>query len=124
MSLLNYGHGVVKNQNACFTVRNTFNFRFIKSFISQKFLWVGLIDIDHEGRYVWIDGVNGTAENINWNAGEPNNHVRPDSNNKDDEDCGMIWEGRYEIQMNDYYCTDDNYFYKCYGLCEKPLNKY
>ena len=83
-------------------------FRFIKSYIEETHLRVGLSDIGHEGQFVWLDGVKGTADNIRWRVGEPNN--------QGNKDCYMIWRGRNVVLINDYLCSGGDLYQ---GLCEK-----
>ncbi|CAM4596076.1 unnamed protein product, partial [Lepidochelys kempii] len=64
-----------------------------KGFIFQHF-WMGLIYLNSDEGYTWIDGSPVIYEN--WNEEEP-------SNDKGIEHCGMF-EGSPTMQWNDLYC--------------------
>ncbi|CAM5112433.1 unnamed protein product, partial [Natator depressus] len=64
-----------------------------KGFIFQHF-WMGLIYLNSDEGYTWIDGSPVIYEN--WNEEEPNN-------DKGIEHCGMF-EGSPTMQWNDLYC--------------------
>ncbi|CAK8694377.1 unnamed protein product [Clavelina lepadiformis] len=67
--------------------------------------WIGVTDLDEEGRWMFIDGVAVTKENVGWGRGEPN-----DSGNN--EDCATLSSSH----TNDLRCS-----YKNEGLCEKRI---
>jgi len=68
--------------------------------------WLGLTDIQEEGRFVWVDG--SPVGEGNWNRGEPNNAG-------DREDCAHVW-WRYGT-WNDRPCNSD-LAYVCEGACQ------
>uniref|UniRef100_A0A7M4F5M9 C-type lectin domain-containing protein n=1 Tax=Crocodylus porosus TaxID=8502 RepID=A0A7M4F5M9_CROPO len=68
--------------------------------------WLGLTDLNTEGKWEWIDGTDYMNGFTFWKKGEPN-----DSGTH--EDCAHLWTLG---EWNDVYCT-----YKCHYICEKPV---
>ncbi|XP_075433517.1 asialoglycoprotein receptor 2-like isoform X6 [Ascaphus truei] len=67
--------------------------------------WIGLSDLDVEGKWKWIDGTDYTTSYKFWKKGEPNDSMK-------NEDCAHIWNSG---EWNDVHCTYD----QCYAICEK-----
>ena len=86
------------------------NFRnVITVLLGRSHAWIGLNDIENEGKFVFIDGVTATAENAGWNANEPNGGRN--------ENCVLInWEKHPNTTANDISCN-----FKTSALCEKAL---
>ena len=66
---------------------------FIASLIPNEHIWIGINDIEQEGRYVTVDG--SAITYTNWHIYEPNNYH--------DEDGIHIWMGNK--RWNDFYVT-------------------
>ncbi|XP_076825440.1 C-type lectin domain family 4 member M-like [Clavelina lepadiformis] len=71
--------------------------------LTVGYAWAGLSDIESEGNYVWVDGVQGSYY---WRSGEPNNAGG-------NEDCVNFAENGY---LNDNECS-----FQHKGLCEKRI---
>nr|XP_055064545.1 C-type lectin domain family 4 member M-like [Misgurnus anguillicaudatus] len=78
---------------------------FIKSSYGNDKLWIGLTDIEVEGRWKWVDG--STLTSRFWASREPNG-------NAGDEDCVLIESTGWA----DYPCTG---YFK--WICEKNILK-
>nr|XP_002125316.1 alpha-N-acetylgalactosamine-specific lectin-like [Ciona intestinalis] len=77
--------------------------------LTEQDYWIGLNDIQREGRFVWEDGTLLTKSQENWYPTEPNNYGRG-------EDCvGGNHAG--SLKWNDYRCS----YGKLYALCERAL---
>lgn len=74
-------------------------------------VWIGLDDLEEEGKWMWSDGVVSTANNTNWSPGEPNDH-------KNNEDCAHFDKHKGD-QINDNNC-EENYYY----ICEGPVGEF
>ncbi|KAM5171809.1 C-type mannose receptor 2-like [Mantella aurantiaca] len=68
--------------------------------------WIGLNDIEEEGKWTWVDGTDYTSSYKSWMPGEPND-------TENNEDCAHLWDGRW----NDKKCTHSDFM----ALCEKKL---
>ncbi|XP_025059755.1 hepatic lectin-like isoform X3 [Alligator sinensis] len=68
--------------------------------------WLGLTDVNMEGKWEWIDGTDYMNGFTFWKKGEPN-----DSGHR--EDCAHLWNFG---EWNDVYCS-----YECHYICEKPV---
>ena len=66
---------------------------FIASLIPNEYIWIGINDIEQEGRYVTVDG--STISYTNWDIGQPDN-----SHN---EDGIHIWGGDKRWNDNQVY---------------------
>ena len=64
---------------------------FIASLIPNEHIWIGINDIEQEGRYVTVDG--STISYTNWHIGQPDN--------SHDEDGVHIWKGDTLNRWND-----------------------
>ncbi|XP_065146852.1 C-type lectin domain family 17, member A-like [Paramisgurnus dabryanus] len=71
----------------------------------KEIVWIGLTDIEEEGKWKWVDGSTLTIRF--WWPGEPNNY-------KDVEDCALS----YKQGWNDVPCTD-----AFQSICEKNIFK-
>ena len=72
--------------------------------------WVGMIDLQNEGTFVWIDGVQSTQENSNWGHGQPDNAFTT-------EDCAEMHEPLVPYDtLNDSTCS-----IRQRALCEKEI---
>jgi len=72
----------------------------------DKNYWIGLTDIDDEGRFTWLSDDSEVGYN-NWNNGEPNN--------LNDEDCVHLRKG-VSFEWNDSKCSNKN---RNTALCQK-----
>nr|XP_039259806.1 hepatic lectin-like [Styela clava] len=72
-------------------------------------LWIGLTDIEEQGSWVWLDGINADEDATDWDEHEPNNH-------EGREHCAQIRYGR-EGTYNDIPCSSELY----YPLCERGV---
>ena len=90
---------------------------FIAGLISGHF-WIGINDIDEEGKFVTADGLN--VSYTNWRDKEPNNYQHTDGN---DEDGVLInWAG--QSLWNDQ-SINRPYKFVCYYRIEgKFFNSY
>ncbi|CAK8691508.1 unnamed protein product [Clavelina lepadiformis] len=79
--------------------------RIIKA-LGIKNVWIGLHDIDREGKFVWVDNVRGTSNNIGWDSSEPNSAAG-------NEDCVTL---RQNGRTADYPCHDHHV-----AVCEKKI---
>ncbi|XP_073478621.1 hepatic lectin-like [Aquarana catesbeiana] len=69
--------------------------------------WIGLSDIEEEGKWTWVDGTDYASSYKAWMPNEPNN-------NDNNEDCAHLWlKGKW----NDKKCSHAEYT----ALCEKKL---
>ncbi|XP_068448338.1 CD209 antigen-like protein E [Clinocottus analis] len=72
----------------------------------QRHTWIGLTDIETEGKWKWVDG---TALNTSfWNAGEPNG--------RHNENCVEMSKLDKENNWCDQSCDDINFW-----ICEKVV---
>nr|CAB3231617.1 C-type lectin domain family 4 member F-like [Phallusia mammillata] len=71
--------------------------------------WIGLSDIEQEGIWKYIDGVNATAANTDFADGEPNDSLG-------DADCARLQ------RENNYRMDDDNCGQNYRAICERTLN--
>ena len=46
---------------------------FIASLIPNEYIWIGINDIEQEGRYVTVDG--SAISYTNWHNGQPDNYI-------------------------------------------------
>ncbi|XP_077973115.1 alpha-N-acetylgalactosamine-specific lectin-like isoform X1 [Styela clava] len=63
------------------------------SLASGENVWIGLNDIEHEGNFIWEDGVVSTADNTPW--------INPPDDYEGNEDCVHLTE----TSLNDYDCS-------------------
>ena len=75
-------------------------------------VWIGLSDKNHEGTFMWIDGVTATDGNTRWHPGEPNDA----GSNEDCAELSKASEGE-KHEANDDICSK-----ALSALCEKPLD--
>ncbi|XP_042602905.1 CD209 antigen-like protein C [Cyprinus carpio] len=88
-------------------INNTEEQEFVKNISGGSgYFWIGLTDIEVEGRWKWVDGSNITSGF--WASGEP------DSNQGKEEDCAL----NYSPGWADFPC---DYMYK--WICEKSVLK-
>ena len=73
----------------------------------DKFYWIGLTDLAHEGVWVWISSGK-EADYTNWNKGEPNNLDGI-------EHFARIYFQLYERKWND--CANESSKLKVSGSC-------
>ena len=72
--------------------------------------WIGASDIETEGRFVYLDGVTVTQQNIEWIKGQPDDAGG-------NEDCVHFnLYDRPDNRANDYNCEKS-----IYALCEKRI---
>ncbi|XP_067234469.1 CD209 antigen-like protein E [Chanodichthys erythropterus] len=81
-----------------------FTQRFLSSFIKDR-VWIGLTDIENEGRMKWVD--NSPLNEGFWYKDEPNNAGG-------DEDCVELMPSGTIQSWNDLKCSE-----KRKGICEK-----
>ena len=74
--------------------------------------WIGINDIHHEGKFVFLDGVAVNSHNNEWAPGEPNNA----GGNEDCVHLHFIDSHHVHNTANDFPCS-----HHAYALCEKPL---
>uniref|UniRef100_A0A7N6A229 C-type lectin domain-containing protein n=2 Tax=Anabas testudineus TaxID=64144 RepID=A0A7N6A229_ANATE len=79
---------------------------FIQTF--KKLIWIGLTDMESEGKWKWVDGTPLTTSY--WDRNEPNGV--PDR----DEDCAEIKKYDSEQSWNDESCGLERFW-----ICEKLL---
>ena len=72
---------------------------FITGLLPNQNMWIGINDIEREGRYVAVDG--GDIPYTNWYPGEPNNHRHGGWCGFCDEDGVMIYVGGNRKTWND-----------------------
>ncbi|XP_073910331.1 low affinity immunoglobulin epsilon Fc receptor [Castor canadensis] len=65
---------------------------FLTKHANKKGSWIGLRDLDVEGKFIWMDGT--PVDYSNWHPGEPNNEGQG-------EDCVMM---QGSGQWNDAFC--------------------
>ncbi|XP_018947515.2 CD209 antigen-like protein C [Cyprinus carpio] len=86
-------------------INNTEEQDFVKNISgSSGYFWIGLTDIEEEGRWKWVDGSTLTSEF--WESGQPNNYQGQE------EDCALI----HSPGWADFPC---DYTYK--WICEKSI---
>ena len=61
---------------------------FIASLIPNEYIWIGINDIEQEGRYVTVDG--SAISYTNWDIGQPDNYLH--SFSPEGEDGIHIWK--------------------------------
>ncbi|XP_039269390.2 lectin-like [Styela clava] len=66
--------------------------------------WIGLDDLQHEGRFIWADGEILPDQYSYWGTDQPDNH-------ENQEDCAQLHKG-LSWKINDVPCTD-TYSYIC-----------
>ena len=69
--------------------------------------WIGMTDIEQEGRWRWLDGTKVSDSEACWFGSEPDNE-------RNNEDCGSI-DCFYNCRARDYPCE-----YAYVALCEFP----
>ncbi|XP_069051998.1 CD209 antigen-like protein E [Lepisosteus oculatus] len=84
-------------------INNVDELKILSSKISSGY-WVGLNDLDSEGRWKWVDRTPVDMSDKYWNAGEPNN--------VGEEDCGELTNGK----INDRMCRS-----AIPWICEKSI---
>ncbi|XP_008281236.1 C-type lectin domain family 4 member E-like [Stegastes partitus] len=101
---------VIDNQEEQKFVSSTITNMRSASNVWQSGFWIGLTDMDVEGKWVWINNVT-EVEQRYWMPGEPNDQHQG-------EDCGVAvyssinpWETRYDGR-----CT----VFKLHWICETP----
>uniref|UniRef100_A0A668A7N4 C-type lectin domain-containing protein n=1 Tax=Myripristis murdjan TaxID=586833 RepID=A0A668A7N4_9TELE len=72
-------------------------------------LWIGLSDLETEGKWKWLDG--SSLSYTYWGPGEPN------SDGGKNEDCGEIRFHDRRNRWNDESCGSSNFW-----ICEKPAD--
>uniref|UniRef100_A0A3Q1HMY9 C-type lectin domain-containing protein n=1 Tax=Anabas testudineus TaxID=64144 RepID=A0A3Q1HMY9_ANATE len=75
----------------------------------KKAVWIGLTDMEREGKWKWVDGTPLTTSY--WSSNEPN------SNQGEDEDCAEIRKYDLERSWNDESCHHERFW-----ICEKVLS--
>ena len=75
----------------------------ISNFASNVYFWIGLNDVEEEGKYEWSDGSNYIYNN--WKKGDPNNYKN--------EDCIIVDPS---MKWYDYGCQ-----YKEYFICKNDI---
>uniref|UniRef100_A0A3B4YM66 C-type lectin domain-containing protein n=1 Tax=Seriola lalandi dorsalis TaxID=1841481 RepID=A0A3B4YM66_SERLL len=84
-----------------------------KNFIRQfkKYLWIGLTDIETEGKWKWVDGTPLTRSF--WDSKEPNGKTL--------ENCGQIKNPNLQNNWNDERCSNTHNWIS--GACVKPVQQ-
>nr|XP_039251936.1 alpha-N-acetylgalactosamine-specific lectin-like [Styela clava] len=72
---------------------------------SELGTWIGLDDIQQEGKFVWKDGVTSTKNNTYWDKNQPDNYGN--------EDCVHLRRNA-PWNLNDFPCSTRLQFF-----CEK-----
>ena len=67
------------------------------------YVWIGLNDLEVEGRWDWIDGTTAKTADIHWGSGQPDGG--------ESWDCGEMDSGNYKTY--DYSCLGT-----VHALCE------
>uniref|UniRef100_A0A3B4YM27 C-type lectin domain-containing protein n=1 Tax=Seriola lalandi dorsalis TaxID=1841481 RepID=A0A3B4YM27_SERLL len=80
-----------------------------KNFIRQfkKYLWIGLTDIETEGKWKWVDGTPLTRSF--WDSKEPNGKTL--------ENCGQIKNPNLQNNWNDERCSNTHNW-----ICEEKVS--
>ncbi|XP_022620733.1 C-type lectin domain family 4 member M-like [Seriola dumerili] len=73
----------------------------------KKYLWIGLTDIETEGKWKWVDGTPLTRSF--WGSKEPNGKTL--------ENCGQIKHPDSENNWNDERCSNPHYW-----ICEEKFS--
>uniref|UniRef100_A0A8C5N5E3 C-type lectin domain-containing protein n=1 Tax=Leptobrachium leishanense TaxID=445787 RepID=A0A8C5N5E3_9ANUR len=81
--------------------------RFVFAHSDTERHWIGLNDMEDEGKWGWIDGTDYNTSVKFWKKGEPNDYGK-------NEDCAMI---HTTGEWNDSPCT----YSDSYAICEKKL---
>uniref|UniRef100_A0A672K364 CD209 antigen-like protein C n=1 Tax=Sinocyclocheilus grahami TaxID=75366 RepID=A0A672K364_SINGR len=79
---------------------------FVKNISGVAKVWIGLTDIEVEGRWKWVDG--STLTSRFWASGQPNNYKGKE------EDCALI----HSPGWADFPCNDKHKW-----ICEKSVLK-
>ncbi|XP_026691933.2 hepatic lectin [Ciona intestinalis] len=78
-----------------------------RSLLNNKNYWIGLTDIDEEGKWIWDDWTPVTSSQMRWKEGEPNGQ----------KIANCVISTRHA--WYDVNCIRDNK-YNTLGLCERP----
>nr|DBA30071.1 TPA: hypothetical protein GDO54_006100 [Pyxicephalus adspersus] len=81
--------------------------RFISDKIGSALYWIGLTDIEEEGKWTWVDRTDYASSYKNWMPNEP-------SNTENNEDCAHLSKAG---KWNDKKCSHTEFF----AVCEKKL---
>uniref|UniRef100_A0A3B4Z6H9 C-type lectin domain-containing protein n=1 Tax=Seriola lalandi dorsalis TaxID=1841481 RepID=A0A3B4Z6H9_SERLL len=73
----------------------------------QKYLWIGLTDIETEGKWKWVDGTPLTRSF--WDSKEPNGKTL--------ENCGQIKNPNLQNNWNDERCSNTHNW-----ICEEKVS--
>ena len=108
-----FGYEEVKQLLIAFSCNKSQTTTIFRKLNLTRNVWIGLMDLNRNGAWTWVNGSNAAKKDIHWAPGEPNNRLK--------EFYGMIYGNHHQnvskrLMTNNHYCWEEQQ-----ALCEKPI---